>query len=109
MPHTSPEHTAVLEIAVYTVHTAAAESFPSIQLAVHQLIASMPGFRASSRLRGLDDAAVFADVIEWDSLEAAESAAAKVPSLQGAEGFLSAINVMRVFTHVPLPGMPPQP
>ena len=44
--------------------------------------------------------ALFADGILWHSRDAAEAAAARLPTLPGSDTFMSAIAEMRAFTHV---------
>ena len=95
--HTDP----CLEIAVYTVHSALAETFPARQAAMHAVLQALPGFLTSERLRGIDTPTLFADYIHWASRAAAEAAAARVPTLPGGAEFVAAIDTMRTFAHLP--------
>ena len=94
--------TPCLEIAVYTVRPSEADTFPARQAAMHAALRTLPGFVAAERLRGLDTPALFADCIVWASRAAAESAAALLPTLPGAGGFVAAIAEMRTFAHLPV-------
>lgn len=89
-----------LEIAVYTVRPTAVDSFANTQANMHATLQQLPGFRSSSRLRGVDDPTLFADYILWTSRADAEAAATRLPSLPDAADFLSAIAEMLTFTHV---------
>lgn len=96
------ESAPCLEIAVYTVHSADAETFSARQAAMHAALQALPGFVGSERLRGIETPTLFADYIHWGSRAAAETAAAQLPTLPGADGFLAAIETMRTFAHLPL-------
>lgn len=61
----------VLELAVFSVH--APTEFPSTHHRTHDALATRSGHRTSLRLRGMTDG-VFADLVAWDSLHAAQQA-----------------------------------
>lgn len=93
-------NTHSLEIAVYTVKPSEADAFPARQAAMHAALRSFPGFLGGERLRGLDTPTMFADYILWASRGDAEAAAAQLPALPGANGFVAAIAEMRTFAHL---------
>lgn len=97
-----------LELAVYDIHAAALDAFPAEQTAMHDALRALPGFIASERLQGLSTPTLFADYIIWTSREAAEAAAAQMPTLPESAAFMAAIGTMRTFAHVPMAPTAPE-
>lgn len=67
---------AAVEVAVFTVRSP--DSFEAVQRQTHAELRTLGGFRESLRLRGTTSRGLFADIIVWDSLEAAQEASARV-------------------------------
>jgi hypothetical protein len=67
----SPTSTPVIELAVYTVRSP--DAFPTTQHQMHEALATLSGHRTGLRLRGMSHG-LFADLIAWESLEAAQQA-----------------------------------
>jgi hypothetical protein len=88
--------TPVLEIAVYSVH--APNAFPAIQLRTHDALATFRGYRAGLRLRAANDG-VFADLVAWDSLEAAQQASNAVREDPRFAALMTSIEALRLYAH----------
>jgi hypothetical protein len=88
---------AVLEVAVYAVRDP--NRFGDVQRTAHKQFASFAGFQASVRLRSSANPAVFADLVAWQSLEAASEAAASAQKDPRFAPLFSAIDEMRLFAH----------
>ncbi len=103
----APSDTAILEIAVYRVHSPT--EYISIRAETRKRLASEPGFLWWHPLKaapGVEEAhgsgqpeLLFADVLAWESIEAARAAAEKVESNPAYRPFVSAISDIRHFTH----------
>jgi len=96
-----------VEVAIYHVHAEQAAAFPTLQAELHAQLGALPGFRGGRRLRGLDDPALFADYIWWDTRAAAEHAAAVMQDLPGGRPFIAAIAAVHTFAHLPASAPPP--
>ncbi|MEN9578413.1 MAG: hypothetical protein RJA70_1422 [Pseudomonadota bacterium] len=92
----SPQPTPVLELAVFTVR--APDSFPEIQHQIHDGLATLPGHRAGLRLRGMS-AGLFADLVAWDSLKAAQQAADTVREDPRFAALMSRIAELKLYAH----------
>lgn len=86
----------VLELAVFTVR--APDVFPSTQHRTHDALAALPGHRASLRLRGMTDG-LFADLVAWDSLEAAQQASDTVRSNPRFAALMTSIEEIKLYAH----------
>jgi hypothetical protein len=86
----------VLEIAVFTFR--APDAFPALQERTHEALATLPGHRAGLRLRGLTPG-LFADLVAWDSLEAAQQASATVAADPRFAALLDGIAELRLHAH----------
>ncbi len=95
----STQPTSVLEIAVFTVR--APDAFPAIQHRTHEALATLRGHRASLRLRGMSDG-LFADVVAWDSLEAAQQASNTVREAPRFSALMSSIMELKLYAHYQL-------
>ncbi|THD82919.1 hypothetical protein E7811_12270 [Aliigemmobacter aestuarii] len=64
----------VLELVTFRlIHSTDPEDFLAVAEATRPLVAAQPGFR--NRSLGRDETGVWVDLVEWDSLTAARSAA----------------------------------
>jgi len=88
--------TAVVEIAVYTVK---ASGFKALQRSAHQNLGTFPGFVTSLPLVHPDKTSLFADLILWDSEEAAKSASQIIGKDDRFKAFIAGIDNIRVFAH----------
>lgn len=86
----------VLEVAVFTVREP--RSFDAVQRRTHDDLATLRGYRRGLRLRGLSEG-VFADIIAWESLEAAKRASALVQEDPRFAPLVSAIDQLRLYAH----------
>ena len=91
-----PKPTPVLELAVYTVR--ASESFPALQDQTHDALATINGHRTGLRLRGLTKG-LFADLVAWDSLEAARQASDTVREDPRFAALMSSIVDLKLYAH----------
>jgi hypothetical protein len=92
----STQPTPVLEIAVFTVHTP--DTFPTTQNRTHDALATLPGHRTSLRLRGMTDG-LFADLVAWDSLEAAQQASNTVRDDPRFAALMTSIAEIMLYAH----------
>lgn len=93
-------HIPLLEIAVFNVRSA--EQFPAVQESIHGALATLPGFRTSLRLRGRTNG-LFADVVAWESLAAAERASLVVredPRFAALAGSIAELQLYGHYTTV---------
>ncbi|MCA3010992.1 MAG: hypothetical protein INH41_01190 [Myxococcaceae bacterium] len=89
----------VLELAVFTVR--APDSFPAIQHRTHDALATLAGHRTSLRLRGMTDG-LFADLVAWDSLEAAQQASNTVREDPRFAALMTSITEIKLYAHYQL-------
>jgi hypothetical protein len=94
--HMSHQPTPVLEVAVFTVR--APESFPAIQRQTHDLFAALDGHRTGLRLRGMTDG-LFADLVAWDSLEAARQASNTAREDPRFAALMASIAELKLYAH----------
>lgn len=99
----STQPAPVLELAVFTVREP--DSFPAIQRQTHEAVATLSGHRAGLRLRGLTDG-WFADLVVWDSLEAATRASNQVRGDPRFAPLMSSLAELRLYAHYRLGGDP---
>lgn len=100
----SNQPTPVLELAVFTVHAPAA--FPAIQRRTHDALTTLRGHRAGLGLRGLTDG-LFADLVTWDSLEAAQQASSTVRDDRRFADLMTNIRELKLYAHYRL-GVTPE-
>ena len=86
----------VLEIAVFAVNDPS--QFPPIQRRAHEALATQPGHLTGVRLRGLSDE-TFADLIAWESFEAAQRAASVVQQDARFSELMASIAQLRLYAH----------
>lgn len=92
----STQTPSVLELAVYTVHEP--DSFGAIQRQTHQAITTLQGNRGSLALCGRTGG-LFADLVAWESLEAARVAADAVRMDSRFAPLMTAISQLRLYAH----------
>jgi hypothetical protein len=92
----STQPAPVLELAVFTVR--APDSFPAIQHRTHDALATLSGHRASVRLSGMADG-LFADLVAWDSLEAAQQASNTVREDPRFAALMTSIAEIKLYAH----------
>lgn len=92
----STRPTPVLEIAAFTVR--APDAFSAIQHRTHDALATLQGYRVSLRLRGMTDG-LFADLVAWDSLEAAQHASNVVREDPRFVGLMTSIAGLKLYAH----------
>jgi heme-degrading monooxygenase HmoA len=92
----SPQPAPVLELAVFTVRTP--KTFSTIHQQTHDALATLAGYRTSVKLRGLSDG-VFADLVVWDSLEAAQQASHAVREDPRFSSLMSSIAALKLYAH----------
>lgn len=95
-----PAPQPVLEIVVFRVHDPA--SAETLRAAAHAQIATYPGFVRSLRLQALDDAALFADIVQWNSLAEAQAAMARAETDAVVQPFFAALGPLVSVGHYPL-------
>jgi hypothetical protein len=92
----STHQAPVLELAVFSVH--APDTFPTTQSRTHEALATVSGHRTSLRLRGMTDG-LFADLVVWDSIEAARQASHTLPEDPRFAALMSSIAEIKLFAH----------
>ena len=92
-------NSVIPKASVFTVR--AADAFPAIQHRTHAALATLRGHRASLRLRGMSDG-LFADVVAWDSLEAAQQASNTVREDPRFSALMSSIMELKLYAHYQL-------
>jgi hypothetical protein len=92
----STQPAPVLELAVFTVR--APDAFPTIQSRTHDALATLSGYRTSLRLRGMTDG-WFADLVAWDSLEAAQQASNAVREDPRFAPLMANIAEIKLYAH----------
>ena len=85
------------EIAVYEAKDP--EGFAIDQLRLHEMLGSFLAFVRSVSLRSASEVAVFADVVVWESLEAAKAAAEELQSRPDMAWFGEALGPIKCFDH----------
>jgi len=85
-----------IEVAVFTVR--APESFTELQHRAHDVLAMLRRYRTSLRHRGVTDR-LFADLVVWDSLEAAQIGSGTVREDPRFAPLLSSIAELRLYAH----------
>jgi hypothetical protein len=95
----STQPTPVLELAVFTVR--APDAFPTLQQHTHEAVATLSGYRASLRLRGQTDG-WFADLVLWDSLDAAKQASITLREDPRFAALMNSIAELKLFAHYQL-------
>ena len=88
--------TPVLEIAAFTVR--APDAFSAIQHRTHDALATLPGYRVGLPLRGMTDG-LFADLVVWDSLEAAQHASNVVREDPRFVELVTSITGVKLYAH----------
>jgi hypothetical protein len=97
--YVSTQPAPVLELAVFTVHTP--DAFPKVQQRTHEALATLSGHRAGLRLRGVTDG-LFADLVAWDSLEAAHRASNTVREDPRFAALMTSIAELKLYAHYQL-------
>jgi hypothetical protein len=116
----STQPAPVLELAVFTVREP--DSFPAIQRQTHEAVATLSGHRAGLRLRGLRAPTssgglgsppalrappnLFADLVVWDSLEAATRASNQVREDPRFAPLMTSLAELKLYAHYRLVGDP---
>lgn len=93
-----------LEVAVFTVNKP--QDFGAIQATTHELLAKVPGFIRSVRLRSSSSAALFADLVAWESLATATAAAKQVQQDERFVPLMSGIEQIRLYGHYEIAAEP---
>jgi hypothetical protein len=86
----------VLEVALYTVRSP--DTFSPLQHQAHHALATLPGHRAGLRLQAQSHG-LFADLVAWESFEAAQRASQAVREDPRFANFLAAIEELRLYAH----------
>jgi hypothetical protein len=89
---------AVIELAVYEVHDP--DRYRTRQADLHAALAEFDGFVTSIGLAGRGDSSLFADVVVWRDLPAAQAAADSLPQRPELAWFHDLLGEIRLFTHV---------
>jgi hypothetical protein len=92
----STQPAPVLELAVFTVRDPV--TFPAIQRQTHEAVATLSGHRAGLRLRGLTDG-LFADLVAWDSVEAATRASNQVQVDPRFAPLMTSLAELKLYAH----------
>jgi hypothetical protein len=95
----SPQPASVLELAVFTVR--APNVFAAVQHRTHEALTTLPGHRASLRLRGVTDG-LFAGLVAWDSLEAAQEASNTVRENPRFAALMTSLAELKLYAHYQL-------
>jgi heme-degrading monooxygenase HmoA len=95
----SPHSNSVLEVAVFTVRSPV--DFLEVQRRTHEALSTLPGHRDSARLRGCKEG-LFADLVAWESIEAAERASALVREDPRFAPLMASIEGLRLYAHYAL-------
>lgn len=95
----STQPAQVLELSVFTVR--APDTFPTTQNRTHDALATLSGYRTSLRLRGMTDG-LFADLVAWDSLDAAQQASNTVREDPRFAALMTSIAEIKLYAHYQL-------
>ncbi len=91
----------VVEVAVYTISKS---NGGELQKMAHEGLRSMPGYKGSARMTGATDPHLYADIVVWNDVAAAQNAADLVSQSEGMKPFMNAIESMKIFRHYRLTG-----
>lgn len=92
----------VYEIVLFEVKNEKTDSFLDISNKSMNLISEFDGYISSSTHRSITKDQLFLDIIQWESLEKAKSAASIVQKEDKFKPFLNTINQIHFFDHLSL-------
>ena len=96
---TSDKTGTVLEMVSYKIKPEHLKSLPESLDAARQELMAMKGFIGYKTMKNTKQSDTFIDLVEWESLSAAEDAANKVMTTAGFKKFGEAIEEVITFSH----------
>ncbi len=91
---------AVMELVAFTVKDEAQKSYVSTQKEIHDFVSTFDGYISSIALKGLEAPKTFVDMVLWDSLEDAKTAAKAFEAWPACGSVMEKISEMKVMTHL---------
>ncbi len=98
------DRNSVVELAIIRMKPEAVSSMPEMRQLLQKWLEGVPGFLKYVPYQSFEDSSVFADYLEWDSLESAKGAAKHFANSAAGASLMSGVEATLFFGHfVPTP------